>query len=593
MGQQPLVIRQLYLNNKMFGNIKRLFRSFLARAKDNFQRNIEHRQYRKKLETIEAEFSSKDVPPGAIALPFNHVITIRNAHALYQSFQAIGQDCVLIDVSGGELLEAAKKTGTYNPDYNYHIFDFDFIDNTKFPAERQDVYSPSLADITRFTEICQYYYPRIKTELDLIGLKSEAQFLAKAYESYEAFFDKEAFKLSKRLLKDSFAEVNARYFLANLMSCINSGERDILNIIEQAWALNRKYIVTAQEHELKIRQFEQFISKYKFSRALHFCGPYTLSGVLLKHAFHNVGLACTLFHDAYMPPEQMKIINNSLPNFQHDRLQTDLLYEGRSDQPAYDLNNDANDVTLRYPVRTWGSYDFLGLPQNCLWASWMDYPMETVGVKNKAIAEKFEATLGIDERVKVIGNPLLETDAALPPEIDESRPTLLVSVAPDIFSAVRFESTKYLTSMEAYFEELKRIISIYSAAANVVIALHPRLTPDNPHYDLMSGLGNIATSPTGHLLPYADLFLTYIGSVMNYDADELNISMLALSLYDDAKSYSQNEYIFDDLHMIETGEDMQDWLQNPTPLIRGENKNIPELGATAREIIAFWSDFDS
>jgi hypothetical protein len=51
----------------------------------------------------------------------------------------------------------------------------------------------------------------------------------------------------------------------------------------------------------------------------------------------------------------------------------------------------------------------------------MDYPLETVGVKNKAIAEKFKATLGIDERVKVIGNPLLETDSALPPEIDDSR----------------------------------------------------------------------------------------------------------------------------------------------------------------------------
>ena len=588
-----MVIRQLYLNNKMFKNISSLFRSFLARAKDKFERNNEAQQHRKKLKIIEAEFAAKDIPPGAIALPFNHVITIRNAHAFYQSFQATGYDCVLIDVSGGELLEAAKKTGTYNPDYNYLVYDFDFIDNVKFPAERQDIYSPSLADITKFTDICENYYPRIKTELDSIGLESEAQFLEKAYESYETFFDKQAFKLSKRLLKDSFAEVNARYFLANLISSIQGGKKDSLKAIEQAWALNRKYIVAAQEHELKIRQFERFISKYNFSRALHFCGPYTLSGVLLKHAFHNVGLACTLFHDAYMPPEQMKIINNSLPNFQHDRLQTDLLYEGRSDQPAYDLNNDANDVTLRYPVRTWGSYDFLGLPQNCLWASWMDYPLETVGVKNKAIAEKFEATLGIDERVKVIGNPLLETDSALPPEINESRPTLLVSVAPDIFSAVRFESTKYLTSMEAYFEELKRIISIYSEAANVIIALHPRLTPDNPHYDLMSGLGNIATSPTGHLLPHADLFLTYVGSVMNFDADELNIPMLALSLYDEAKSYSQNTYHFDDMHMIESGEDFQKWLQNPTPLVRRINKNIPAIGATAGEVIAFWSNLET
>lgn len=574
----------------MFGNIRRLLRSFLAKAKAKFQRNIEYRQHRKQLEIIEAEFNSKDIPPGAIALPFNHVITIRNAHAFYQSFQAIGQECVLIDVSGGKLLEAAKKTETYNPDYNYLIFDFDFIDNTKFPAERQDVYSPSLSDITKFTEICEYYYPRIKTKLDSIGLKSEAHFLAKAYESYEAFFDKEALKLSKRLLKDSFAEVNARYFLANLISCINGGERDSLKAIEQAWALNRKHILTAQEHEVKTRQFERFISDYKFARALHFCGPYTLSGVLLKYAFHNMSLSCTLFHDAYMPPEQMKFINNSLPNFQLDRLQTDLLYEGRSDQPAYDLNVDAKDVTLRYPVRTWGSYDFLGLPQSCLWASWMDYPLETVGVKNTAISEKLAATLGVDERVKVVGNPLLESGSVLPPEIDESRPTLLVSVAPDIFSAVRFESTKYLTSMEAYFEELRRIISIYSETANVVIALHPRLTTDNPHYDLMSGLGNVATSPTGHLLPHADLFLTYVGSVMNFDADELNLPMLALSLYDEAKSYSQNEYIFDKIHMIESSQDMQIWLQSPTPLIRRDNKKIPELGSTAREIMVFWSD---
>ena len=68
--------------------------------------------------------------------------------------------------------------------------------------------------------------------------------------------------------------------------------------------------------------------------------------------------------------------------------------------------------------------------------------------------------------------------------------------------------------------------------------------------------------------------------------------MLALSLYDDAKSYSQNEYQFDEMHMIETSKDMQKWLQKSTPLKRRNNKNIPSLGATARELMAFWSSSD-
>ena len=126
----------------------------------------------------------------------------------------------------------------------------------------------------------------------------------------------------------------------------------------------------------------------------------------------------------------------------------------------------------------------------------------------------------------------------------------------------------------------------------MVIALHPRLTPDNSHYELMAGLGKVATSPTGHLLPHADLFVTYVGSVMNFDADELNIPMLALSLYDDAKSYAQNEYKFDEIDMIETFEDMEHWRQNPTPLFLREDKKIPILGATARELVEFWSSSD-
>ena len=576
---------------KYLQKAKRLIRSFLVRVKAKIQREIEFRKHRKKLDLIKAEFNSKDLPARAIALPFNHVITIRNAHALYKSFQSIGQNCVLIDVSGGELLAAAKKNGTYNPDYNYLVCDFDFIDLAA-QFDELNIYSPSISDITTFSEICRDFYPRLKSELELIDIKSEESFLILAYESYEDFFDKEAFKLSPRLLKSGFSEVTARYLLANLMSRIKGGETSQLRALGQAWALNKKYILAAQEHEVKSRQFEHIISDHKFSRAIHFCGPYTLSGVLLKYAFHNAGLECTLFHDAFMPPEQMKILNNSLSSFQCDRLQTDILYEGRSDQPAYDLNIEAEDITLRYPVRTWASYDFLGLPQKCLWASWMDYPKETVGVKNTAIAKKFVRALNVNERVKVIGNPLLESGSVLPPEIDEDRPTLLVSVAPDIFSSVRFESTKYLTSMDAYLEELKRIISVYSATANVVIALHPRLTADSPYYNLMAGLGDIATSPTGHLLPHADLFLTYVGSVMNFDADELNIPMLALSLYDDAKSYSQNEYQFDEMHMIETSKDMQKWLQKSTPLKRRNNKNIPSLGATARELMAFWSSSD-
>ena len=45
--------------------------------------------------------------------------------------------------------------------------------------------------------------------------------------------------------------------------------------------------------------------------------------------------------------------------------------------------------------------------------------------------------------------------------------------------------------------------------------------------------------------------------------------------------------------MIESGEDFQKWLQNPTPLVRRINKNIPAIGATAGEVIAFWSNLET
>ena len=70
---------------KYLQKAKRLIRSFLVRVKAKIQREIEFRKHRKKLDLIKAEFNSKDLPARAIALPFNHVITIRNAHALYKS----------------------------------------------------------------------------------------------------------------------------------------------------------------------------------------------------------------------------------------------------------------------------------------------------------------------------------------------------------------------------------------------------------------------------------------------------------------------------------------------------------------------------
>jgi len=568
-------------------------KSFFARIKTKVKFEADAKKRRRITAAKEVEFNTLDVPEGAIMLPFNHVITIRNAHALYQSFEAIGKDCVLVDMSGGDLLIAAKKNGLYNAAYNYLIFDFDDIEDFAPTQGRGQKYTPSIPDITKFTETCRSIYPALETYLSKAGNWSEDIFLQEAYESYETFFKRAEISLPKKIShRADFTPIVARHWLVNIINLIKAGETEWSKAFMQAWTLNGKYIQKALEYNLRTQKFEQFILNHKFSRAVHFCGPYTLSGVLIKYAFQNVGIPCTLFHDAFMPPDQMKKINSDLPNFKSDRFQADILYKNRSDQPAYDLEPDSQQVTLRYPIRTWASYDILGVPQDYLWATWLEYPRENVGVKNTAIAEKFTTALGFEPRVKVVGNPLIESTLDLPPEVSRERPNLLVSVAPDIFSAIRFSSTKYLTSMEAYYEELKEIIAVYAETANVIIALHPRLTSDNPHYDMMSRLGKVATSATGTLLPHIDLFLTYVGSVMNFDADELNVPMLAISLYDDAKSYSQNAFDFKDMHIIETSEDMSAFKLAPTKISLRTDKVIPVFGSTARELLTFWSALD-
>ena len=568
-------------------------KSYFSRVKIRVKSELEAKERHAAQAAKEAEFNMLDVPEGAIALPFNHVITIRNAHALYQSFNAIGQDCVLIDMSGGDLLSAAKENGIYDANYNYLVFDFDNIDGAIIAAKQHEHYSPSIPEITSFTETCRKYYSALGDIYEKGEEWPEDKFLQEAYESYEAFFESTKLQIPDRMLERvDFADILTRHWLANIVSGIKEGEVDMSLIFKRAWALTGKYIQEAMRHDCKAKQFEQFFLEHKFSRAVHFCGPYTLSGVLIKYAFHNICLNCTLFHDAFMPSDQMKKINGSLPNFKAERLKVDILYKNRSDQPAYELDPNSETVTLRYPIRTWASYDILGVPQEYLWATWLEYPLETVGVKNTAIAEKFKTEVGPDPRVKVIGNPQLESRTTRPPEINNERPNLLVSVAPDIFSAVRFSSTKYLTSMESYFDELLKLISVYAETSNVIIALHPRLTPGTTHYDLMSKLGTVAKSSTGRLLPHIDLFITYVGSVMNFDADELNVPMLALSLYDDAKSYSQNSYSFENMHIIETIEDMLAFKPTPKEIILRPEKVIPAAGSTARELLSFWSATD-
>jgi len=565
--------------------------SLITRIKGRLKRSLTESKKRKDIAERESSFNTQNIPAGIVALPFNHIITIQNAHALYKSFQEMGTDCVLIDVSGGDLLEQAKTTGVYNSDFKYLVFNFEKELKNQSDAKP---YRPSLPDITQFTEKCRAHYSDIKVYLSDAETFDEDHFVKTAYESFESYFETQSHKIPTRILETgSFADTLSRHWLVNFSARLEANEEDIIRAFKQAWSLNGKYIQSAIKLDKEARRFESFLRTHQFSHAVHFCGPYTLLGHIMKLSFHLAELPCTLFHDAFMTPDQMKRINQSLPNFKVPRHHADILYKGRSDQPAYDLDFESDDVTLRYPVRTWAGYDFLGIPQKVLWMTWIEYPLETVGVKNRAIFEKFNSAMAIDERTCIIGNPLIESSKAAALDEEDVRPTVLVSVAPDIFSAVRFSSTLYLTSMENYYEELKKVISIYESTADIVIALHPRLTPKNPHYRLMAELGDIATVPTGELLPHADLFVTYVGSVMNFDAEELKIPMLAFSLYDDAKNYSQNKFNFKYMQILEFETDMHDWHDKPAALIKRSDKYIPKLGSTAKNLTTFWGSCES
>lgn len=575
----------------LFSRIKNKLRAErVRRSNDRKALEIHNLQNEKTLRA--KSYKIPHINPGSIALPFNHLITTQNAHALYDSFQAIGQECVLIDMSGGDLMEAAKESGVYSPDKKYLIFDFVMSAEEADGLEALGIYLPTLPDITAFTHICGHFYSRIEPLLSKIYASDEGSFTQEAYESCEAFFEKQQFKFPKRMTDmPEFMSTLTRHWIVNIIARIEAGETDIKKIFNQSWSLVSEYLLEAKRHDRLVLKFETFLKTHQFSRAVHFCGPYTLPGTLMKLAFNNASIPCTLFHDAFMPPDQMKQINQTLPNFHAPKLEADILYENRSDQVAYELMSKSDDkVTLRYPIRTWASYDILGVPQNCLWASWLEYPAESVAVKNSAILQKFTTALGKDPRLKVVGNPLIEVANEPPTELNEEKPTVLVSVAPDIFSAVRFNSTLYLKSMEEYCAELKRIISIYEKSCNVVISLHPRLTAENEFFELMSGLGEISNMPTGQILPHADFFITYVGSVMNFDADELNIPMLALSLYDEAKSYSQNAYTFKDMDIIEKPEEMSLWLKAPREVDFRAEKLMPERGSVAQKIVAFWAE---
>ena len=593
MGTLPKFTSSNFMTS-LFNRIKNKLRAERARHSES-RKASETRSLQDEKKSRIKDYKIPQIGPGNIALPFNHVITIQNAHTLYDSFQAIGQECVLIDMSGGDLLESAKESGVYNPNNKYLLFDFTMSAEEADDMEALGSYAPTLPDITAFTEICRHFYSDIEPKLLQIHAFDQESFTQEAYESCEDFFEKQLMKLPKRLTETpEFMSTLTRHWLVNITARVEAGETDIKRIFNQSWSLVGKYVLEAKRHDRLVLKFENFLKEHKFSRAVHFCGPYTLPGTLMKLAFHNASIPCTLFHDAFMPPDQMKQINKTLPNFQVSKLDADILYENRSDQVAYEMMSKADDqVTLRYPVRTWASYDILGVPQEFLWASWLEYPAESVAVKNGAILQKFTGALGVDPRLKVVGNPLIEVSGETPAEINEEKPTVLVSVAPDIFSAVRFNSTLYLKSMEEYFAELKRIISLYVDDCNVVISLHPRLTPDNEFYELMSGLGEITNASTGQILPHVDYFITYVGSVMNFDADELDIPMLALSLYDEAKSYSQNAYSFKDMDIIENAGEMTLWLNSPRKVDFKTKTRMPSKGSTAQNIADFWAELSA
>ena len=578
----------------LFSRIKNKLRAERAR-RSNERKAIETRKLQDEKKSRAEAYDTPQIPPGSIALPFNHLITTQNAHALYDSFQAIGQACVLIDMSGGDLMEAAKESGVYSADKKYLIFDFVMSAEEADAIEDVGLYLPTLPDITAFTHICGQFYSHIEPQLSQVYSSGEENFTQDAYQSCDDFFEKQQFKLPKRITESpEFMSTLTRHWLVNITARIDAGETDVKRIFNQSWSLVGKYVLEAKRHDRLVLKFETFLKEHQFSRAVHFCGPYTLPGTLMKRAFHNASIPCTLFHDAFMPPDQMKQINQILTNFHTTKLEAEILYEDRSDQVAYELISKSEDkVTLRYPVRTWASYDILGVPQDHLWASWLEYPAESVAVKNSAILQKFTTALGTDPRLKIVGNPLIEVADETLAGINAEKPTILVSVAPDIFSAVRFSSTLYLKSMQDYFAELKRIISLYEESCNIVISLHPRLTPDNEFYDLMSGLGEISNIPTGQTLPHVDYFITYVGSVMNFDADELDIPMLALSLYDDAKTYSQNAYSFKDMDIIEKSKDMSSWLKAPKAVDFRAKKLMPAKGSTAQNIIEFWAEISA
>ncbi len=295
-----------------------------------------------------------------------------------------------------------------------------------------------------------------------------------------------------------------------------------------------------------------------------------------------------IVHDSYMPPEQLKAIHQSFERGCEPNQATRIRYGFRDGIAALDYTTRAGLVAVRIPERNSRIFEIAKVLPKHPWDAVPEFSNEIVVTKGPRVYEKLKEQKNITGWLHSGENPMLEGNGVAPLEITCGRLNVLVNIGPDIFSSSRFSFTEFIKSMEEYVDAISEILRKLPASANIILSPHPRLPKDSAVLQPLLEFGEVVTSGTLEVLPFTDLFITYVGSVTNLDAETCLIPMIAISLYDGAENYDQNDFDLKDFSCITSWHQLFKLsLENFEPK-KSEPLQLPQ-GTSAESIINKWS----
>lgn len=343
----------------------------------------------------------------------------------------------------------------------------------------------------------------------------------------------------------------------------------------------RRLLEVINENLCYYKKVNSVLSSNKYTHCILVSNS-SVKSFILRKALNNNKVKTILIPMAYMPSVQLKNIHGGIDRFVSKLKYYKILFPDDSNIDQYEGCEGL--CTTRFDFYQKLICEMLDIKFMSEWVNFIGYQNEHWAAKNHSIFCKMSKEMIPEwKNVPIVGNHEIESN------IIESKAeyNVLISIAPDIFNSNRFSFSNYIDSFESYMFELKELIKKFERNTEFTFSLHPRVLEKRDLIENYLGdYGNITNNTLGDDLSKCDLFVTYVGSSINFDVADLEIPMISFSLYDNATEYLQNIHHYKHAIVVNNKSDL-DGLRVNTIMKSAKKYRIqsPLLGSVAKNIM--------